>query len=102
MLPLRDDVPARQAPIVTWALIAANVVVFLYELGLPAATLDRLFLLYGVVPARFTDPDWAAQVGFPPGGVLAFVSSQFLHGGWLHLIANMWTLWIFGDNVEDR
>lgn len=86
----------------TWTLIGLNAVVFLYQLALPEAGLQRLFYLFGVVPARLTDPAWAASVGLPPGGYLPFVTSMFLHGGFLHIVANMWTLWIFGDNVEDR
>jgi hypothetical protein len=63
---------------------------------------EQLFYLLGIVPARFTHPDWAAYVGFPVDGYWTILTYQFLHGGWLHIIANMWTLWIFGDNVEDR
>ena len=69
---------------------------------LPRQGLEQLFYLFGIVPARFTHPDWAAYVGFPVDGYWTVLTYQFLHGGWLHLIANMWTLWIFGDNVEDQ
>jgi membrane associated rhomboid family serine protease len=102
MFPLRDEIPSRRAPLVTWTLIAANVAIFLWQLTLPAAGVEQLFYLFGIVPARFTDPAWAAQLGFPGTGILPFVTSMFLHGGLLHLLSNMWTLWIFGDNVEDR
>ncbi len=102
MIPLRDDIPARRAPIVTWTLIAVNVVVFLYQVGLPEDRLGLLIALRGLVPRRYTDPAWAAEIGFPQDGYLSFITSMFLHGSWLHLIANMWSLWIFGDNVEDR
>ena len=63
---------------------------------------EELFYLFGIVPARFTHPDWAASVGFPVGNYWPLLTHQFLHGGWLHIISNMWALWIFGDNVEDR
>jgi membrane associated rhomboid family serine protease len=56
----------------------------------------------GLVPARFTDPAWGRQVGLTAHSLWPFVTSMFLHGGWLHIIFNMWALWIFGDNVEDR
>jgi membrane associated rhomboid family serine protease len=84
----------------TLALIVVNVLVFLYELGLGSA-LDQFLLAYGFVPVLYfyqaqVQP-WDLPARFAP-----MVSSMFLHGGWLHLIGNMWILWIFGDNVEDR
>src|SRR5256885_2784605 len=69
---------------------------------LPHQSLEQLTYLFGLVPARFAHPDWAAAVGFPLDTYWPILTHQFLHGGWLHIIANMWTLWIFGDNVEDR
>jgi len=102
MIPIRDTVPSRHVPVVTWSLIAVNVLVFLYQLALPEQAQQQLILLYGIVPARFTHPAWASSVGFPPESLWPFVTSQFLHGGFFHILANMWTLWIFGDNVEDR
>jgi membrane associated rhomboid family serine protease len=102
MIPIRDTIPSRRAPVMTWALIAVNVVVFLYELSLSPDELEQLSYLFGVVPARYTHPDWARWVGFPVDEYWPFLTSMFLHGGWLHLIGNMWTLWIFGDNVEER
>jgi membrane associated rhomboid family serine protease len=77
-------------------------VVFFFELSLSRESIIQLFYLFGVVPARFTDPEWAASIGFPIGSYWSLLTHQFLHGGWLHIVANMWTLWIFGDNVEDR
>jgi membrane associated rhomboid family serine protease len=102
VIPIRDTVPSRTAPVVTWSIIAANVLIFLYELELPPDELERLLYLFGVVPARFAHPAWAQRVGFPIDAYWPFVTSMFLHGGWGHLVGNMWTLWIFGDNVEDR
>jgi len=100
MIPLRDTVPSRSFPLMTLALIVVNTLVFLYELELGPA-LERFLLIYGFVPVRYlylseTEP-WNLPARFVP-----MFSSMFLHGGWLHLIGNMWTLWIFGDNVEDR
>ena len=102
MFPIQDSVPSRSVPVVTRALILINVVVFFFELSLSRESIIQLFYLFGVVPARFTDPEWAASIGFPIGSYWSLLTHQFLHGGWLHIVANMWTLWIFGDNVEDR
>ncbi len=102
MFPIQDSIPSRSVPVVTRALILINVVVFFFELSLSRESIIQLFYLFGVVPARFTDPEWAASIGFPIGSYWSLLTHQFLHGGWLHIVANMWTLWIFGDNVEDR
>ncbi len=102
MIPVRDTIRARNPPIATWLLILANGVIFLFELMLPPPALEQFFHLFGIVPARFAHPAWAAWVGFPIDDYWPFLTSMFLHGGWMHIIGNMWTLWIFGDNVEDR
>jgi membrane associated rhomboid family serine protease len=102
MFPIRDDVPSRHAPVMTVLLIGANTAAFLFAATLPRDQVRELFYLMGIVPARFAHPTWAARVGFPLHDYWPFLTSMFLHGGWLHLIGNMWTLWIFGDNVEDR
>lgn len=95
MLPLRDRERSRSLPVMTWLLIAANVLVFLFELSLEPNQLVALSRSLGLVPARLV-----AQPGLGEG--LTIVTSMFLHGGWWHLISNMWVLYIFGDNVEDR
>ncbi|MDR5675140.1 MAG: rhomboid family intramembrane serine protease [Armatimonadota bacterium] len=92
MIPLRDSVPARRPPVVMLSILAASVLVFLYEVGLPPDELAEFFRTFGVVPARLLGPD-------PP--YFTLVTSMFLHGGWLHLLGNMLYLWIFGNNVED-
>ncbi len=94
MFPLRDTVRSRTRPYVTWALVALSVVVFLAMGSLQPGMFERLTLAYGLVPARLQLSD--------PAGWLTLVTSIFLHGGWFHLISNLWTLMIFGDNVEDR
>jgi membrane associated rhomboid family serine protease len=101
MFPLRDTNPSRTTPVVTYGLIAVNVAVYLLQLRLSQGELTRLFQVYGLVPARFTESAWAASQGlsFSLG---PFLSTQFLHAGLFHLLGNMWMLWIFGDNVEDR
>jgi len=100
MIPLRDDVPASRFPAVTVGLIAVNVLAFLQELRL-GPHLQDLVLNYGIVPVRYTRLD-VAQYFSLHEQLFAFFSSMFLHGGWIHLLGNMWVLWIFGDNVEDR
>jgi membrane associated rhomboid family serine protease len=102
MFPIQDSVHSRSVPVVTRALIFINVLVFFFELMLPPHGIDQIFYLFGIVPARFAHPDWAAYVGFPVDNYWPILTSQFLHGGWLHIVANMWTLWIFGGKVEDR
>jgi membrane associated rhomboid family serine protease len=102
MIPLMDDVPSRRPPVATVGLILANALVFALELSLPRDSLEGFLELFGIVPARFTHPAWAEAVGFPIDSYWPFLSSMFLHGGWLHIVGNMWSLWLFGDNVEDR
>jgi membrane associated rhomboid family serine protease len=101
MIPFRDTIPCRHTPWLTWSLIVLNFAVFLLGWFLPEKTLTHLFYLYGLVPARYGYPEWA-QAALPAHDYTPFVTSMFLHGGWLHIVLNMWMLWIFGDNVEDR
>ncbi len=102
MIPVGDSIPTRHAPLMIWALVAVNGLVFLFEVGLSERQLESFFYTFGVVPARYSHPEWAAWIGLPADDWWPFVSSLFLHAGWLHIAGNMWTLWIFGDNVEDR
>jgi membrane associated rhomboid family serine protease len=97
MIPLRDTVPSSRFPLVTMSLIVVNVLVFLAEINMDAVALERFFQSWGIVPLRFTHA--RLQSG---GNYFTLLSSMFLHGGWMHIIGNMWSLWIFGDNVEDR
>src|SRR5262249_19150983 len=100
MLPIRDNIPSSRFPAATLGIIIVNVVVFVHELRL-GPHLKDLLELYAITPARYTVSDVAQQFTLSQQ-VFAFFSSMFLHGGWIHLLGNMWTLWIFGDNVEDR
>jgi membrane associated rhomboid family serine protease len=102
MLPIKDTIPSKNVPLGTWIIILANSLVFIFELMLPDSVLQAFFYYFGVVPARYSHPEWALMIGLPVDDYWPFVTSMFLHGGWLHIIGNMWTLWIFGDNVEDR
>ncbi|MGH2607282.1 MAG: rhomboid family intramembrane serine protease [Anaerolineales bacterium] len=94
MLPLRDTIRSRTFPLVNWAIILANLGIFFYEASLGPRGVERLFSTFALVPSEVT--------GLQPAGLITLVTSMFLHGGWFHVISNMWTLYIFGDNVEDR
>lgn len=87
MFPIRDNIPSRRLPVVNYLLIVINAAIFWHELQL-GENVELFFLKYGLVPARL-EP-------------VQFLTSMFLHGGWMHVISNLWTLFIFGDNVEDR
>jgi len=127
LFPFRDNNPTRSTPVVTYGLVAVNVVAYLWLSALPARQEQMAVLTYGFIPARvgqliapkpitveierrrFRTPEGVvAQVErfqFPPQPLqilLSLVTCMFLHGGWWHLIGNMWFLWIFGNNVEDR
>ncbi len=110
MIPIRDDAPRFSTPYVTYFLIAVNVVVFLFELTFPGPERQQLIFTFGFVPIKITALLTGAHhvsiagVRLPVTAQTALVpvlTSMFMHGGWLHLIINMWFLWIFGDNVED-
>jgi membrane associated rhomboid family serine protease len=88
MIPLRDVIPSRTTPYITVTIIVLNALAWLFELSLPHEVLSDFLTVYGVVPADFSPP--------------TLITSMFLHGSWSHVIGNMWYLWIFGDNVEDR
>jgi membrane associated rhomboid family serine protease len=101
MIPLRDENPSLTVPVVTRLLIALNAAAFLGELAL-GPDLRQFFYTWGLVPARITlalHHGSSESIIFPAATIF---SSMFMHGGWLHLAGNMWYLWIFGDNVEDR
>ncbi len=105
MFPISDDVPSKHVPIATWLIILVNVVIFLLELACPEHIREQIIYIFGIVPRRYTDAQWAAMTGFAYNNFWdywPFITHMFLHGGWLHIISNMWALWIFGDNVEDR
>lgn len=102
MIPFRDSVRARRYPVVTIAIIVANVAVFLYQLTMAAPGAAQAFVYtFGMIPARLTESEMFAQYDLPNFG-LTMVTSMFLHGGLLHIFGNMLYMWVFGDNVEDR
>jgi len=101
VLPIRDNIPSRRFPAATLSIIAVNTLIFLWELQLGPRRLEQAFVELAIIPIRYSNPDIAHFFSLGEQ-IRPFFSSMFLHGGWLHLIGNMWTLWIFGDNVEDR
>ena len=94
MFPLYDENPTRITPYFTYGLIGMNVLVFLHEISLSNLQLEQFFQLYAVIPQELTI-NWS-------GEWTTLFTSQFLHGGWWHLISNMVYLWVFGNNIEDR
>jgi membrane associated rhomboid family serine protease len=99
MIPLRDDNPSQSVPVVTRTLIVLNVLAFFGEVWL-GPSLNAFVVGWGLVPLRFTYAFTGAEPLAPT--LLTALTSMFLHGGWIHLLGNLWYLWIFGDNVEDR
>ena len=94
MIPLYDTIRTRQFPFVNWLLILANAAVFWYELQLGEGALQNFIFTWGLIPAELLSnlqKEW-----------LTVFTAMFLHGGWFHIISNMWVLYIFGDNIEDR
>jgi membrane associated rhomboid family serine protease len=101
MIPIRDTVRSYSFPVVNWLLIGLNLLVFLYEAMLSPARLNHLIATYGLIPAHLhlNDAQWILT---HPLVLATIFTSMFLHGGWFHVISNIWFLYIFGDNVEDR
>src|SRR5450432_779795 len=87
MFPLRDTEPSYSKPVVTILLIVVNILVFLFEFSLDPDTQNAFIAAYGLIPDQFH--------------FFNVITSMFLHGGWMHVLGNMWFLWIFGDNIED-
>src|SRR5262245_50234308 len=92
MFPLYDTVRSRTFPLINLTLVLANVLAFLYELQLGPARLEEFIFAWGLIPAQL--------ISDPSNSWMNIFSSMFLHGGWFHIISNMWVLLIFGDNVE--
>ncbi len=94
MIPLYDTARTRTFPLATWLLVGANAAAFAYELSLGPARLEGFIRHWGLVPVQL--------LGQPQAEWVTVLTSMFLHGGWWHVISNMWILLIFGDNVEER
>ena len=94
MIPLKDTIRSRHIPVITWVILGLNTILFLIQVSLGSTRLDLVINTFALVPARWaTDPMWF---------MVSLLTSMFLHGGWYHFLSNMWILFIFGDNVEDR
>jgi membrane associated rhomboid family serine protease len=96
MFPIRDTQRSYSTPVVTVLLIVTNILIFLYQFSLDPYSQNHMVAVYGLTPAACR---YASSVAcFHP---LDMLTSMFLHGGWLHVLGNMWFLWVFGDNIED-
>jgi membrane associated rhomboid family serine protease len=102
MIPIRDSIVVRTTPSVVYALIVANVVVFLFQISMMGLAGQKFVYEYALVPLRYSNPVWAQYQGLSPNDYFPFISSFFMHGGFLHILLNMWTLYIFGSSVESR
>jgi len=100
MFPIRDTTASKNYPVVNTAIIAVNVLVYLLQTA-QGTYLERFIFIYGLVPARYSVAQLAERFTFGQQA-FSFLSFMFLHGGFWHLLGNMWSLYIFGDNVEDR
>src|SRR3979411_3358956 len=102
MIPSGNAVPSRSPPVITWMLIATNCLVFLFQDSLSPFELELLLRQFALIPARYSEAFASGETDLAAVDFLPFFSMMFLHGGWLHLILNMWTLWLFGPTIEDR
>jgi membrane associated rhomboid family serine protease len=102
VFPFTDTAPRAARPAIVLALILVNTLVFLWTWGLPARELNAVLAHYALIPLRYTDPELARSAGLDPTNYWPLLTNTFMHGGWLHLISNMWFLWIFGPAMEAR
>jgi membrane associated rhomboid family serine protease len=102
LFPIGDTVSKTRPAVVVWTIIAANAAAFLYQLGLGEDELQWFHYEHALVPRRYFFPAWGEMNGLSPLDFTPFVTNTFLHGGWLHIILNLWTLYIFGPALEDR
>jgi len=100
MIPIRDTIPSKNYPVMNSTLIGINIVVFLIQMS-QGIGLERFIYTYGLVPARFSAPHISSHFTLDQQ-LFSLISYMFLHGGFMHILGNLWTLYIFGDNVEDR
>jgi membrane associated rhomboid family serine protease len=102
MIPIRDDAPRYGTPYVNYFLLALNTAIFLYELMLPSRALPVLIFQFGLVPSKITGLLQGVGHVTPESALVPVLTSMFLHAGFLHLLGNMWVLYIFGDNIESH
>jgi membrane associated rhomboid family serine protease len=101
MIPLKDLQPRRSQAVVTLSLIFVNSIIFLYQLSLPARASDAFVMTYAAVPSKIAAALAGHHYTFAQA-LVPLLTCMFLHGGWLHIVGNMWFLWVFGANVEGR
>src|SRR3990170_3691236 len=94
MIPIRDTIRSYNLPLITWGIIVINTLVFFFEISLSSDARQHLLFTYGMVPSQMSLAN--------PASLTGLFTNMFLHGGWFHFLSNMWVLYIFGDNVEDR
>lgn len=102
MIPLKDDQPRVTTPYVTFFLIALNTLVFFFEISLTPPTRNAFIFQFGLIPKNLGSVIAGHPVAPPELSLLSIFTSMFIHASWLHIIFNMWFLWIFGDNIEDH
>jgi membrane associated rhomboid family serine protease len=100
LIPIRDTIRSETYPIINYVLIALNILAFFVEQS-QGRNFNEFIFTYGLVPARYSIPQISAHFTTDQQ-VTAFLTFMFLHGGFFHLLGNMWFLYIFGDNVEDH
>ncbi len=100
MIPVKDSLTCDTPAFVCWIIIAVCASIFIWMQFMPEQIQHNFTYLYGMTPQRYANPQWAASVNLPPDHGLSFLTSLFLHGGWFHLILNLWFIWIFADKIE--
>jgi membrane associated rhomboid family serine protease len=102
VFPFIDTAPRASRPTAVLGLIVTNVAVFLWMQSLSPRLLEAAIVHYAVIPVAYTDPRYALSLGLDPTNFLPMLTDMFMHGGWMHLLFNMWFLWIFGAAMEKR
>ncbi len=101
MIPVRDDNPYHNRPYMTWFIILASAAIFVFQMSLSYEELEALVVTYGFIPENLTALI-EGDISLLKKVVTSVFACMFLHGSWVHLLGNMWSLWLFGDNVEDK
>lgn len=102
MIPIRDDNPYKTKPYMTWVLILASIGIFAFQMTLPYEELEALVIRYGFIPGELNALINEGDISLLGHVATSIFACMFLHGSWAHLLGNMWSLWLFGDNVEDK
>lgn len=102
MIPIRDENPYKNKPYMTWFLIISSFAVYIFQMTLPYEELEALVLQYGFVPENLSALLMGGDLSMLKNVLISTFACMFLHGSLVHLLGNMWSLWLFGDNVEDK